>query len=108
MTDCPPGAFCPDHPSIPFAAALTALALLGLATLALPLLGVTALIRRTRRSRPVPQETAAHIIATALDEWWITTDPLQTFNTTAVAQHIDTCLREAGHLPPAVTEGTQL
>lgn len=98
MTDCPPGAFCPDHPSIPIAAALTALPLLGLAAVALPVLGLTALTRRIRRSQPPAQHTPADVIAAALDDWWITTDPLQPFDIPAVADHIDTYLRHAGHL----------
>lgn len=98
MTACPPGAFCPDHPSIPFAAALTALPLLGLAAVASIALALTALTRRLRQTQPPTQDTPADVIAAALDDWWITTDPLQPFDIPAVADHIDTYLRHAGHL----------
>lgn len=124
MNDCPPTAFCPDHPVDPgllvlIAVALIAIALFATAAVLLVVTLDTAAryirrrIIRARHATTAAADTAAAeesdpappahlaVIAAALDEWWLITDPHAEFNGADIAPFVDLHLDHAGyHVTP--------
>lgn len=67
----------------------------GLAVLLLALYAATHRIRRHLTAQPAPAGHRA-VVAAALEDWWITTDPLEPFAPADVAVRIDEYLRSSG------------
>lgn len=44
-----------------------------------------------------PEPDHQHVVAAALDDWWITTDPARPFDAPDVAAHVDTYLADFGY-----------
>lgn len=108
---CPTGTWCPTHPDLPGALALTGLTLLAGAAVCLALALATAIRTAARRRTPTPaadtRPTIADIphlvvVAAALDDWWTTTDPGLPFDSHDVAAHVEMYLLSSGyHVAPA-------
>ncbi|MFD5251310.1 hypothetical protein ACFWM5_00505 [Streptomyces bobili] len=112
MNDCQPGAFCPDHPVDPGLLVLIAVTLIAIALVAVTLIALLALVdaaarrihhRLTRTRRNTAAAAAARrphldVMAAAVEDWWLTTDPAQDRDTGAeVAAHVDMYLHSSGY-----------
>ena len=115
---CEPGRFCPDQPIEPglyvlVAAALLALTLFAIAGVALIAVLdqaarlITRRIRRTLRPAPAVKTPAPRpphhlaVIAAALDDWWLVTDPRAPFDGAAIAPRVEVYLLSSGyHITP--------
>ncbi|WP_432032760.1 hypothetical protein [Streptomyces antibioticus] len=107
---CEPGRFCPEHPLDPGLLVLIAVALVAItlfATAAVALVAtvdqatryVVRRIRRTRRPAPPEPRPPHHltVIAAALDDWWLVTDPRAPFDGAAIAPRVENYLLSSGY-----------
>jgi len=107
---CPTGTWCPTHPELPGLLTLTGLTLIAGAAVCLALAlatGIrTAARRRTRTPTPArvtePPITIADVphltvVAAALDDWWIVTDPAEPFDSHSAAKRIEMYLISSGY-----------
>ncbi|PWG08762.1 hypothetical protein DF268_35925 [Streptomyces sp. V2] len=109
MNSCPTGTWCPAHPDLPGVLALIGLVLLAGAAVCLALALATAIRAAARRTRtptpaadtapPITIDDVPHlvVVAAALDDWWITTDPVQPFDSHSVAAHVELYLLSSGY-----------
>ncbi|MGW1324812.1 hypothetical protein ACWD64_19995 [Streptomyces antibioticus] len=111
---CEPGRFCPDHTIDPGLLVLTAVALVAITLFATAAVALVAtvdqatryVVRRIRRARrpaaaaQAPEPRPPHhlaVIAAALDDWWLVTDPRAPFDGAAIAPRVETYLLSSGY-----------
>ncbi|MDX3024051.1 hypothetical protein [Streptomyces acidiscabies] len=106
--NCPTGTWCPTHPDLPGILTLTGLTLLAGAAVCLALALATAIRAAARRRTQTPAPAAEPpitiddvphltVVAAALDDWWIVTDPSLPFDSHSAAERIEMYLISSGY-----------
>ncbi|MEV6614249.1 hypothetical protein AB0N31_10575 [Streptomyces sp. NPDC051051] len=111
MNDCQPGTFCPDQPFDIALLVLIGAAALAFTLAAIALIALTAIITAAAKAlrrrlthttaaaedlEPVPPAHLA-VIAAALDDWWLITDPHVEFNGADIAPRVEMYLLSSGY-----------